>query len=148
MMSLLLAGLAGLLASLSPCVLPILPIVLASAGAEHHLGPLALALGLALSFAAAGIMLGVAGFAIGLDGNVLRMRAALLMLAAGVLLLASGLAGRCSAAAEHPLQIVTRPASRMAARGLRGQFALGAVLGLAWAPCTGPSLGAALALSA
>ncbi len=41
--SLLLAGLAGVLASLSPCVLPILPIVLAAAGAEHRLGPLALA---------------------------------------------------------------------------------------------------------
>jgi cytochrome c biogenesis protein CcdA len=41
--SLLLAGLAGVLASLSPCVLPILPIVLAAAGAEHRLGPLAMA---------------------------------------------------------------------------------------------------------
>lgn len=147
-MSLLLAGLAGVLASLSPCVLPILPIVLASAGAEHRLGPLALALGLALSFAVAGILLGVAGFALGLDGDILRIGAALLMLAAGIMLLASGLAGRLSAATEHALQPVTRLASRMTARGLGGQFALGAVLGLAWAPCTGPSLGAALALSA
>jgi len=148
MISLLLAGLAGVFASLSPCVLPILPIVLAAAGAEHRLGPLALALGLATSFAVAGIALGVAGFALGLDGDILRIGAALLMLAAGVLLLASGLAGRSSAAAEQALQPVTRLASRMAARGLGGQFALGAVLGLAWAPCTGPSLGAALALSA
>ena len=148
MISLLLAGLAGVFASLSPCVLPILPIVLAAAGAEHRLGPLALAFGLATSFAVAGIALGVAGFALGLDGDILRIGAALPMLAAGVLLLASGLAGRFSAAAEQALQPVTRLASRMAARGLGGQFALGAVLGLAWAPCTGPSLGAALALSA
>ena len=62
MAALLLAGLAGLLASLYPCVLPILPIVLAAAGAEHRFGPLALAGGLALSFAGAGMVLGLAGF--------------------------------------------------------------------------------------
>lgn len=148
MVSLFLAGLAGMLASLSPCVLPILPIVLAAAGAEHRLGPLALAGGLALSFAAAGILLGLAGFALGLEADVLRIGAAVLMLAAGLLLLASSLAARLSAAAEHALQPVTAFASRMTARGIGGQFALGAVLGLAWAPCTGPALGAALALSA
>ncbi|MCC7282554.1 MAG: sulfite exporter TauE/SafE family protein [Acetobacteraceae bacterium] len=148
MIALLLAGLAGVLASLSPCVLPILPIVLASAGAEHRLGPLALALGLAGSFAVAGIAIGLAGFALGLDPDILRFGAAGLMLLAGVMLLAAGLAGRVSAAAEHALAPVTGMAGRMSARGIGGQFALGAVLGLAWAPCTGPALGAALALSA
>lgn len=148
MVSLLLAGLAGILASLSPCVLPILPVVLAAAGSEHRLGPLALALGLAVSFAGAGMVLGLAGFALGLDAELLRVGAALLMLLAGAALLASGLATRFSAAAEHALQPVTAFAARMSARGAGGQFALGAVLGLAWAPCTGPALGAAIALSA
>lgn len=148
MVSLLLAGLAGMLASLSPCVLPILPIVLASAGAEHRLGPLALAGGLALSFAGAGMLLGLAGFALGLDGEVLRVGAAVLMLLAGAALLLSSVAARLSAAAEHALQPITAYAARMSARGMGGQFALGAVLGLAWAPCTGPALGAAVALSA
>jgi cytochrome c biogenesis protein CcdA len=148
MISLLLAGLAGVLASLSPCVLPILPIVLAAAGAEHRFGPLALALGLALSFAGAGMLLGLAGFALDLDAEVLRVGAALLMLLAGAALLASGLAARFSAAAEHALQPITAFAARMSARAAGGQFALGAVLGLAWAPCTGPALGAAIGLSA
>jgi cytochrome c-type biogenesis protein len=147
-LSLALAGLAGLLASLSPCVLPILPIVLAAAGAEHRLGPLALAGGLALSFAAAGTLLGLAGFALGLEAETLRIAAAVLMLAAGAALLAAGLAARFSALAEHLMQPVAAFASRMSARGVAGQFALGAVLGLAWAPCTGPALGAAIALSA
>ncbi|HWT08713.1 MAG TPA: cytochrome c biogenesis protein CcdA [Roseomonas sp.] len=148
MASLLLAGLAGILASLSPCVLPILPIVLAAAGAEHRLGPLALAAGLAMSFAASGMLLGLAGFALGLDGEVLRLGAAVLMLLAGLALLAAPLAARLSAAAEHALQPVMGLASRMSSRGAGGQFMLGAVLGLAWAPCTGPALGAAVALSA
>ncbi|NKC29848.1 cytochrome c biogenesis CcdA family protein [Falsiroseomonas selenitidurans] len=148
MVSLLLAGLAGILASLSPCVLPILPIVLAAAGSEHRWGPLALTAGLALSFAAAGMVLGLAGFALGLDAEVLRIGAALLMLLAGATLLVSSLAARMSAAAEHALQPVTAFAARMSAQGAGGQFALGAVLGLAWAPCTGPALGAAIGLSA
>jgi cytochrome c biogenesis protein CcdA len=148
MVSLLLAGLAGTLASLSPCVLPILPIVLAAAGADSRFGPVALAAGLAVSFAAAGSLLGLAGFALGLDGEVLRISAAVLMLVAGAALLLAGVAARLSAAAEHALQPVTAFASRMSARGAGGQFALGAVLGLAWAPCSGPALGAAIALSA
>jgi cytochrome c biogenesis protein CcdA len=146
--SLLLASLAGVLASLSPCVLPILPIVLAAAAAEHRLGPLALAGGLALSFAAAGLALGLAGFALGLDAEHLRLGAALLMLLAGLLMLAAPLATRVSAVAEHAVRPIAGLAQRMAARGVGGQFALGAVLGLAWAPCTGPALGAAVALSA
>jgi thiol:disulfide interchange protein len=45
-----LAFLAGALSVLSPCVLPLLPIVLGSAASEHRLAPAALAAGLALSF--------------------------------------------------------------------------------------------------
>ena len=45
-----LAFLAGILSTLSPCVLPLLPIVLGSALNEHRAGPFALAAGLALSF--------------------------------------------------------------------------------------------------
>ena len=148
MLPLLFAGLAGVLASLSPCVLPILPIVLASAGAQHRLGPLALTGGLALSFAASGLLLGLAGFALGLEADTLRMAGAAMLVLAGLVLLAAGLAGRLSAAAERWLAPVQALAGRMTARGVSGQLALGAVLGLAWAPCTGPALGAAVALSA
>lgn len=148
MIGLALAGMAGVLASLSPCVLPLLPIVLAAAAAEHRFGPAALALGLAASFAGVGVALGLVGFAAGFDPDWLRLGAAALMLAAGLALLMAGLAARLSAAAERLVQPVAAFASGMAARGVGGQFALGAVLGLAWAPCTGPALGGALALSA
>ena len=48
------AFLAGLLSILSPCVLPLLPIVLGTAASEHRRGPAALAAGVALSFVAIG----------------------------------------------------------------------------------------------
>ena len=51
-----LAFLAGVLSTLSPCVLPLLPIVLGSALSEHRAGPLALAGGLALSFVVIGLI--------------------------------------------------------------------------------------------
>ena len=57
---------------LSPCVLPLLPIVLGTAASEHRLGPVALAAGLALSFVVIGIFVATIGFAIGLDGDVFR----------------------------------------------------------------------------
>jgi cytochrome c-type biogenesis protein len=49
------AFLAGLLSVLSPCVLPLLPIVLGTAASEHRLGPVALASGLAIAFTAIGL---------------------------------------------------------------------------------------------
>jgi len=68
-----LAFLAGILSILSPCVLPLLPIVLGTAQAEHRLGPVALAAGLAVSFTAIGLFVATIGFAIGLDTDVFRV---------------------------------------------------------------------------
>ena len=50
-----LAFLAGILSVLSPCVLPLVPIVLGTAASEHRLGPLALAAGLAIAFTTIGL---------------------------------------------------------------------------------------------
>ena len=71
-----LAFLAGLLSILSPCVLPLLPIVLGAAASEHRLGPIALAAGVALSFVAIGLFIATIGFGLGLDGDVFRFVAA------------------------------------------------------------------------
>ena len=51
----LLALLAGILSILSPCVLPLIPVMLTGAVAEHRLAPVALAAGVALSFTAIGL---------------------------------------------------------------------------------------------
>ena len=82
-----LAFLAGALSILSPCVLPLLPIVLGSAAAEHRLAPAALAAGVALTFVAIGLFVATIGFAIGLDAGVFRLVAAVLLIGVGLLLL-------------------------------------------------------------
>src|SRR5271168_1714810 len=84
--SLALAFLAGLLSVLSPCVLPLLPIVLGAAASEHRMGPAALAAGVALSFVTIGLFVATVGFAIGLDGEIFRTVAAILMIGVGAVL--------------------------------------------------------------
>ena len=78
-----LALLAGLLSILSPCVLPLLPIVLGAAASEHRFGPAALAAGVAVSFVAVGLFVATVGFSIGLDGEVVRRVAAVAMISDG-----------------------------------------------------------------
>ncbi len=65
-----LAFLAGLLSILSPCILPILPIVMATAASRHRAGPVAMASGVVTSFVAIGLFVATVGFSIGLDGDV------------------------------------------------------------------------------
>jgi cytochrome c-type biogenesis protein len=61
-----LAFLAGVLSILSPCVLPLLPIVLGAAASEHRRGPVALAGGVSLSFIAIGLFVATIGFELGM----------------------------------------------------------------------------------
>src|SRR6516225_1918312 len=63
------AFVAGVLTVLSPCVLPILPIVLGAAACEHKYGPAALAAGLAVSFVAVGLFVATIGYSIGLTAR-------------------------------------------------------------------------------
>jgi cytochrome c biogenesis protein CcdA len=82
-----LAFVAGVLSILSPCVLPILPIVLGAAASEHRWGPAVLAAGLSVSFVTIGLFAATIGYSIGLDGGIFRDAAAVLMIAIGAILL-------------------------------------------------------------
>ena len=95
----ILALIAGILSILSPCVLPILPIVLGTAASSHRQGPLALAAGLSISFVGIGLFLATAGHSIGLDADGLRYVAAALLVMVGVVLLFPRLQARLATAA-------------------------------------------------
>lgn len=144
----LLAFVAGVLTILSPCVLPLVPIVLAGAAQRDRRGPLALAAGLVLSFTATGFFLATLGASLGLDGDLLRGIGAILMIAIGAaLLLASVRAFTERAAAPLANWAAARQAG-LEGFGLWGQAAIGVLLGLVWSPCVGPTLGAATLLAA
>lgn len=128
--SLSVAFVAGVLSILSPCVLPILPIVLSAAASEHRWGPAALAVGLAASFVVFGLFVATIGYAIGLDGDRLQYVAAALMIAIGVVLLAPRLQVRL-ALAGAPLQSWSdRHFGASPRSGVAGQLSVGLLLGV------------------
>lgn len=142
-----LAVLAGVLTTLSPCVLPILPMIVGAALAEDRAAPLALAAGMAVSFAAIGVAIATVGFALGLDAGLVRSAGAAVMAALGVILLSPALQTRLAAAGSGVLAPATDVLASGRFAGARGQFGLGLLLGVVWSPCVGPTLGGALALA-
>lgn len=146
--SLAFALVAGILSTLSPCVLPLLPAILAGAASQHRLGPLALAGGLAASFAAVSLFIATIGFGLGLTGDVFRIIGGALMIGIGTVLLVPAAQTRW-AMVSGPLQTWSQARfGGLSTTGLRGQFLLGALLGIVWAPCVGPTLGAASLMAA
>ena len=143
-----LALLAGILSTLSPCVLPLIPLILGAAVNEHRLGPAALAAGLALSFTAIGLFVALFGFAIGLDQDIFRSVAAALLILIGGVLMLPRLQAQLAVAAGPVANWTQHRAGGFSTQGLGGQFSLGLLLGAVWSPCVGPTLGAASVLAA
>jgi cytochrome c-type biogenesis protein len=145
--SYLLAFGAGVLSTLSPCVVPILPIILTTAFNQHRFGALALAFGLAISFAVIGIMLASVGASIGISQGGFRYVAALIMGILGIVLLSKRLQECFANSFSSVGSIGNALLSKILINGLFGQFVIGLLLGLIWSPCVGPTLGAAIALA-
>lgn len=138
---------AGTLSTLSPCVLPLVPILLATAVAAHRLGPYALAAGLTLSFTLVGVFVASLGAALGLDPALFRSIAAVLLIAFGAVLLSTRLQQGFALAASGWSGTGHGLLAKLSLDGLPGQFVLGLLLGLVWSPCVGPTLGAAVTLA-
>ena len=140
--------LAGILSTLSPCVLPLLPLVLGAALSAHRWGALALAAGLAVSFTAIGLFVATIGFAIGLDGEVFRAASAVLLGVIGLVLVCAPLQRRFAMASSGVANFGNDLLLRLSPTGWGGQIVVGLLLGAVWSPCVGPTLGAASVLAA
>ncbi|WP_275288865.1 cytochrome c biogenesis CcdA family protein [Halomonas elongata] len=140
-----LALLAGILSVLSPCVWPLVPVVMGSAVSSGRFGPYALALGLSLSFALAGTLLSFILVSLGLDPELFRYFAAVLLLAVSLPLIIKSLGEWLSLKLST---LTSRFDINMSGEGgWKGQLGIGLLLGLVWLPCVGPTLGAAIALA-
>jgi cytochrome c-type biogenesis protein len=144
----LLALAAGALTILSPCVLPLVPIVLGSAAQRHKWGPFALAAGLVISFTTVGFILATAGATANFDGEIVRQGGALLLLLAGLVLLIPVVQSWLTRAATPLANWANARQSGLERFGLAGQAMIGVLLGLVWSPCVGPTLGAATVIAA
>ncbi|OUD10645.1 hypothetical protein BVC71_03920 [Marivivens niveibacter] len=145
MLQIVLGYVAGLLTLLNPCVLPLLPIIGASAMQDSRRAPVYLAAGLALSTALVGFILAVAGRRLGINETQIANVGAIFLIVFGALILIparyspfkmlSGVAGNAN---ELAMRLSGSPTAN---------FAAGGALGITWSPCIGPTMGAAVALA-
>jgi cytochrome c biogenesis protein CcdA len=98
--------LAGILSTLSPCVFPLLPLVIGAATSTHRSGAYWLAGGVATSYTIAGLFVATIGFAIGLDGDLFRTISAVLLLLLGLALLSATIQARLGVAHRRRLSQV------------------------------------------
>ncbi|MFU8895366.1 MAG: cytochrome c biogenesis CcdA family protein [Gammaproteobacteria bacterium] len=143
-----LAFLAGLVTTLSPCVLPILPMIASAATGRHPLGLVALAAGLAFAFTVVGVSVAASGHLLGVEERQLRVAAGLLMALVGMVLVSSRLQAGFTRLASGFGNLGHGAMARIRADHPGAQFAVGTLMGVAWSPCVGPTLGAAIALAA
>lgn len=141
---------AGLVSLLNPCVLPLVPLVVMGAARHGLRGLFYLSVGLVVVFTVVGTLLASAGTVAGLDAVTLRQLAAVVLLISGFLMLFPSVSvGSGVGALLQPVFAVSHRWSDWFDRqGPQGQCGVGALLGVIWTPCTGPTLGVALGLAA
>ena len=151
--SLLVAFSAGLLSFLSPCVLPLVPVYLASLSGPEIFEPkagrirlpvflhaLSFVFGFSVVFIGLGAVAGLTGFAVGLYSVAIRQIAGSLLIAFGLFMLVALKVPWLNYEKRLSLPLVTTTSY------LRS-FLTGSVFSLAWVPCVGPILGGILTLA-
>jgi cytochrome c-type biogenesis protein len=141
-LSLGLAFLGGVLTVLSPCILPVVPLVLGRALHSHRVGPLVLVLGLVSGFATAGSLLGFTSHWLSGFANLLRGFAIAALLLLGILAMVPTWSYRLLKYWQLGQHWQVKRID------LWGEFWVGTQLGILWTPCAGPVLGSILVLAA
>ncbi len=132
--------LAGIVSVLSPCVLPLLPIVLAYSTGESKLRPLSIIAGLTITFTAMGIVASAFGGYLLPHMSELRIIAELIIIAMGLsMLIEKDIFAFLS---EYTGKFQTE------GKGVLGGTIIGISLGIVWIPCVGPILASILTLVA
>src|ERR1700734_1962858 len=140
----LFAVLAGAGTAITPCVLPVLPAILAGGAAGGRRRPLGIVLGLAITFTIAIVALAQLVKGVGLAAGAARTLAIVVLLIFGVVLLIPELAERIQA----PLSRLARFGPKTRGDGFWSGLAVGGALGFVCAPCAGPILAAVTSVSA
>lgn len=139
---------AGILTSLSPCVLPLLPMVVGGAMQRHRAAPLLMGIGMTTAFAVAGWILGALGPAMDLDVEWVHQAAAVSLIVFGLALWIDPLANLVSRFVQPVAVSADRLAGAVGHESPAAALFFGGLLGLAWSPCAGPMLVSSLALVA
>ena len=139
------AFLAGVLTILSPCTLPVVPMVVGVGSPDRRHRLLGVLAGFGLTFVAVSVLLADALAGTGITTSGLRLGAALLIGAAGATLAVPALARYLDGATSGLAELGRRGVGRGPRSGLASGLVLGSAIGLIWAPCAGPIMAAVLA---
>jgi cytochrome c biogenesis protein CcdA len=142
-LSLALAFVAGVITILSPCVLPLLPMILATATQEGKARPFGVILGFIAAFAAATLALSTLVRTLGVPPDVNRTLSAIVLAVLGLVLLVPGLQLQF----ERWAGGIAGRAPAGAGAGFGGGLVVGLGLGLAWTPCVGPIMASVITLA-
>lgn len=135
--TILLAVGAGLASVLSPCILPIIPIIVAGADRKDRLRPLILVLGLSISFMAMGATSS-------LFGALLVGRTRYIELAGATIIMLMGIMVMFNLSVFKQMYRLSN--LNFGGDGKLGGLILGMSLGLVWIPCVGPFLSSILTM--
>ena len=140
---------AGLLTTLSPCVLPILPFLLGSALRKNKKAPLYMIVGLAVSFVVVGFTISRFGAFLGLDGEQIRKGSAMILILTSVFFLSKKIQVIVSEKLTKFASIGSSASNKWKLNETSNldSILLGALLGIIWSPCAGPTLGVAISLA-
>ena len=138
-----LAFLEGLALIVSPCILPVLPLVLAASSDGGRGRPYGIIMGFVLAFAMFAIAARRIVMATGIDSGLIKDASLVLLSLFGLILLSSRLSARFAAMSSGTASLGNRVASG-GGDGFGSGMAIGALIGLVWTPCAGPILAAVL----
>ncbi|TFG81464.1 MAG: hypothetical protein E4H20_09770, partial [Spirochaetales bacterium] len=139
------AFLAGIVTVLSPCVLPVLPVILSGAAGGGKGRPLGIVTGFIASFTLFTLTLSAIVSAIGISPDALRIAAAVAILLFGLVMVIPALKDRFMAFASR-LGAGSSGTIRKH-EGFGGGIVLGLGLGLLWTPCVGPIMASVIGLA-
>lgn len=139
---------AGFLTVLAPCILPLLPLIVGTAG-HRKSRPLVIVLGFILSFSLFGAFFATAGTFFGLSNELFRTVAIIVLTLFGLALIFERSYQRLTATASARLQgFGTRIAQAGRGHGETvSALLVGLSLGFIWTPCAGPILGTIITLA-
>jgi cytochrome c biogenesis protein CcdA/thiol-disulfide isomerase/thioredoxin len=143
----LFAVIAGAGTALSPCVLPVLPALLASGGVGGRRRPFGVVIGLTVTFTVTIVGIADVVNGVGLGSDPLRDIAVAVLLVSGLALIVPGLADRVEARMSRIAAFGVGGASNRG-DGFRSGLLVGAALGFVYTPCAGPILAAVISVSA
>jgi cytochrome c biogenesis protein CcdA len=142
----ILAFLAGVVTIATPCVIPILPPLLAGS-VGHKLRPLLIVFGSTVTFTLMGGFFSMIGIATGGYGRIMRLIFIALIIGFGAVWVDQDLNELYTKYSSILLsKFVKTP--NPSKDSLMGAFVLGLSLGIVWIPCVGPILGAVLSFVA